>query len=275
MPDRYDGTTDFRQWLRHFDSCGHADNWEASERLRKLRRSCADVHRPIFYALSDEETSTYQHLKNNLQASLCPTAEREQHYRQFESRCFRPGEDPAVYRWELEAMLKMANASLTTDQRKALLTRQFMRGLPQHLQIRLLEHDPVPTLEKMVFFARNMSTIERNVGSDFTTAAVAAPADKLTELKQLVEKLATEQQHLRVQLKSTQEQQSKSGRSSTNCFSCGKRGHFARDCRNRKSRDPPSTIYCFNCGQPEHRARDCTSLNYQRATKPRLCAALP
>ena len=119
MPDWYDGATDFRQWLRHFDSCGHADNWEASERLA--------TH---FYALSDEETSTYQHLKNNLQASVCPTAEREQHYRQFESRCFRAGEDPAVYRWELEEMLKTANASLTTDQRKALLTRQFNRGLP-------------------------------------------------------------------------------------------------------------------------------------------------
>ena len=124
----------------------------------------------------------------------------------------------------------MADACLTTDQRKALLTRQFMRGLPQHLQIKLLEHDPVPTLEKMEFFARNMGAIERNAGDDFTTAVVAAPAAKLTELAQLVEKLANDKQHLRVQLESAQNQQSKSGRSPTNCFSCGKRRHFARDC---------------------------------------------
>ena len=129
MPDRYDGTTDFRQWLRHLDSCGDANNWEAGKRLRKLPaflRGRASTH---FYALSDEETSTYQHLKTNLQASLCPTAERE-YYRQFESRCLRQGEDPAVYRWELEEMLNMADTSFTTDQRKVLLTRQFLRGLP-------------------------------------------------------------------------------------------------------------------------------------------------
>ena len=164
----------------------------------------------------------------------------------------------------------MADASLTTDQRKVLFTRQFMRGLPQHLQMKLREHDPVPTLEKMVFFARNIRAIERNVGDHFTTAVVAAPADKLTELTQLVEKLATEQQHLRVQLQSAQKQQSKSGRSSTNCFSCGKRGHFARDYRDRKSRDPPNSTRCFTCDQPRHRARDCTSLNSQRAAQPRL-----
>ena len=97
-----------------------------------------------FHALSDEETSTNQQLRNDLRASFCRTAEHEQHYRQFESRWFRSGEDPSVYRWELEEMLKMANASLTTDQRKALLTLQFMGGLPQHLQIILLEHDPSP-----------------------------------------------------------------------------------------------------------------------------------
>ena len=125
MLDRYDGTTDFRQWLRHFDPSGDANNWEASKRLRKLLAFLRGRVSTRFHELSDEETSTYQHLKTNLQASLCPTAEREQRYRQFESRCLCPGEDPAVHRWELEEMLNMADATLTTDQRKVLLTRQF------------------------------------------------------------------------------------------------------------------------------------------------------
>ena len=36
LPERFDGTTDFRQWLRHFDACGDANSWTAADHLRKL-----------------------------------------------------------------------------------------------------------------------------------------------------------------------------------------------------------------------------------------------
>ena len=181
--------------------------------------------------------------------------EWQQHYQQFKSRCLCPREDPTVYQWELEEMLKMADTSLC--------------GLPHHLQIKLLEHDPVLTLERMVSFTRNVHAIEWNVRDDFTTAVITAHVDKLTELTQLIEKLATKQL-LRVQLQSVQKQQSMSGQLSTNCFSCGKRRHFAHDCQNRKSCDPLNSTHCFTCGQSGHHTRDCMPLNSQRVAQPRL-----
>ena len=131
LPDKYDGQRDFRQWLRHFDSCGEASGWTEGERLRKLPAFLRGRASTYFYALTTEQKADYATLKTSLQASLCPQAEREKNYRLFESRCLRPGEDPSVFRWELEEILRVAEPTLTTAQMEALIARQFMRGLPQ------------------------------------------------------------------------------------------------------------------------------------------------
>ena len=54
-------------------------------------------------------------------------------YSKFESRCLRPGEDPAVFRWELEELLRLADPQLSVDQMNALTARQFVHRLPNAL----------------------------------------------------------------------------------------------------------------------------------------------
>ena len=85
---------------------------------------------------------------------MCPPAHREKFYREFEARSLRPGEDPAVYKWELEQTLEKADPSLEAEAKKALLTRQFMKGLPNGMKIKLLEHGPTPKLDDMLSFVR-------------------------------------------------------------------------------------------------------------------------
>ena len=125
----------------------------------------------------------YETLQAHLEASLCPPAEREHHYRQFESSSLRPGEDPAVFRWELEELLRVADPGLNETQRLPLISRQSMRGLPPTIQVKLLESDPVPTLDKMLSFSRNLRAVERNLFSRhllyklllFLTPTLASP----------------------------------------------------------------------------------------------------
>ena len=161
LPDWYDGQGDFCNWLRHFDTCSNTSGWSDSEKLRKLPaflRGRAATH---FYSLTDPQHADYTTLKRNLLASLCPLVEWESNYCKFESRCFCPSEGPAVFRWELEELLWLADPQLCADQMNALTARQFMRGLTNALQVKLLECDPVPTLEKMVTFTQNMRAIKR------------------------------------------------------------------------------------------------------------------
>ena len=66
---------------------------------------------------------------------------REQHYREFEQRVLRPNEDPSLFVWNLRQLLDRADPDLTEDVKTALLSRQFMKGLPTTLRLRLLESD--------------------------------------------------------------------------------------------------------------------------------------
>jgi hypothetical protein len=66
----------------------------------------------------------------------------------------RPEEDPSMYKWELENILSKADPCLSNDTKTALLTRQFSKGLPPTLKLKMLEHNPTPTLDEMVEFTQ-------------------------------------------------------------------------------------------------------------------------
>ena len=84
-----------------------------------------------------------------------------------------------------------------------LTARQFMRGLPNEMQIKLLESDPVPTLEKMATFTQNMRAIERTTMPRPTqnVTSVSSPESReIAKLTALVEQLSTDQRELRAEL---------------------------------------------------------------------------
>ena len=72
--------------------------------------------------MSEEERKEYKSAVKGLTEALCPTANWEVYYREFESRLLRPGEDPAVYKWELEQALEKADPSLDKSAKEVLLS---------------------------------------------------------------------------------------------------------------------------------------------------------
>ena len=83
-----------------------------------------------------------------LKEAMCPSACKEVFYAEFEARLLKPGEDPSAYKWELEQILAKAEPNIDAGAKTVLLTRQFMKGLPQNIRLKLLENDPTPDLKK-------------------------------------------------------------------------------------------------------------------------------
>ncbi|CAB3982599.1 Hypothetical predicted protein [Paramuricea clavata] len=152
-----------------------------------------------FYAIPEGERRTYADAVKAMRGALCPPAKRENFFAEFELRALRPDEDPSVYKWELENILSKADSTLSNDAKTALLTRQFSRGLPPTLK--LLEHNPTPTLNEMVEFTQRFCALGQPVAAEIppvqvdSVAHLSSPADpKLQELITMVAGIAEKQQ---------------------------------------------------------------------------------
>ena len=146
---------DILWWLGDFDCCASANGWNNEKKLTVLLAFLRGQTSLYFHTLKGDKKDTYEHLTSAVRKCFCPKVAREQHYREFEQRALRPKGDPSLFLWDLRQLLDRANPDLTEDTKTALLSRQFMKGLPSTLHLRLSESDPTPTLAKMTEFVHH------------------------------------------------------------------------------------------------------------------------
>ena len=87
-----------------------------------FRHSFEDKRQPLFL-LFPQNSAPYATAVAELKRYTCnrgPAANRENFYAEFECLKPRSGEDPAVFKWELENLLAKADPSLAADTERRL-----------------------------------------------------------------------------------------------------------------------------------------------------------
>ena len=262
VPDRFDGG-DFAHSLRHLERCSVANDWNDASRLAKLPAFLRGPGATFYDSLADGERDTYEHLMASLHRCFTPSVNREQYYNDFHAQELRPSESPTLFLWRLKDILRRAEPDLSADAFDALLRRQFMRGLPPPLRMKLLESDPTPDLDKMVQVAHRFHALDALPQPPATCLATAeeplrattpiGPDDaRLTRLENLVYDLAANYPpvvatagHCTAVAPSTRRPR---------CFYCGEIGHVVRSCALRRGEKR-----CTACGGWGHKPDVCAN----------------
>ena len=180
----------------------------------------------------------YAHLTTNLQVALWPDVCQEMFYREFEDRILRHNEDPAISLWALKELLRKADPKLDKAATEALLSHQFMKGIPSTIR---LEHNPTPKLEQMVTFSKQFLAVRDESantphGLTCVTAEITPPAwESVDKLTRMVEELKVQQQAIITTLR---EQSStavrptvtKLSNGNVSCYFCNEIGNIAQNC---------------------------------------------
>ena len=101
LPGKFE-SGDIVVWLREFDACAEANGWKAEDKIKKLPAFLRGQAASHFYAIPEDDKKSYDDASKGLKEALCPKASRENYFAEFESRMLRAGEDPSVFKWELE-----------------------------------------------------------------------------------------------------------------------------------------------------------------------------
>ena len=289
VPEKFD-SGDIVSWLRQFECCASANSWNDTKKLAVLPAFLRGPAATYYHSLAADQKDSYANLTKHLREALCPAVDRERYFADFEQRVLRPQEDPSLFLWELKDILSKANPDLQAEAREALLSRQFMRGLPSLIRLKLLENNPTPTLVDMTAFVQRFRAVHRHddassfVQAMQTSTPVGPPAEgplatSIAQLTAAVTALASDQKDLRAALvppsgvgrpRNPQESFNirrgggggwgrSRNQSQQRCFNCNMIGHFVRDC--------PWDSQCHLCLGWGHSSQQCANNVHQRGSQ--------
>ena len=248
-PDRYDGKTPWKPYLKHFEMCAAINGWDDKAKCQYLAVLLTGSAQQTLSSLQ-AEAKDYKRLVKSLESRFDPLGRKELHRAQLRNRRRKPSESLVEMAEEVRQLVEKVYADLPEDSRDRMGRDHFLDALlDSEIRTRIIQMR-TSSLDEAVAAAVELealykaekerrsadvrkvrsATVEAVQAEKPTSEANAAATDIQRQLTDVMEQLKRLGKQVDDTKKAAWNNRRKSAKKGVQCFRCQRFGHIKAEC---------------------------------------------
>jgi hypothetical protein len=236
----YDGTTDWSEYLAHFKSVARVQNWDEEQQAGMLCTSLAGSVLSVLDTLPEAKLRCFKSVTAAIRKSFCPAELIHLHQAELKGRRRKPHESLGELGRDIGKKIRLAFPGADMATREYMGISHFVEafaGTDSELRLHVIKAHPT-TLEEAigvateidaVLQAENLNHPSRRRGDVRVVSDGTYEDDFRSEMRKMKEELEAARRELN-DLRRKPSQAPRKSRQDIECYGCGRKGHYKRDC---------------------------------------------
>ncbi|KRX40353.1 Retrovirus-related Pol polyprotein from transposon 17.6 [Trichinella murrelli] len=150
IPEQYDGSSDWNEWLEHFEDAAAVNGWSEAEKLKWLPLSLSKKARSTFQQLPPSTRSSYRSCVTSLKERLDPPRKAAVYRAELENRRRRARESWSDIGRDIRRLVEKAYLTLSDDAKDIIGLDKFLSTLDRPELVLLVKQRNPKNIEEAV-----------------------------------------------------------------------------------------------------------------------------